>query len=50
MNRKILSVLLTWIPFGPRMGARFEDLVWIYPVLVLVAAWLLLDKLLTRHH
>lgn len=48
MKRKA-SFLFTWIPIGPWMGVRTEDLVWVYPALVLIVAWLLLDKLLTRH-
>jgi cytochrome c-type biogenesis protein CcmH/NrfF len=40
--------LFTWIPLGPGMGVKTEDLLWLYPVLVLVVAWLLLDKLLSR--
>ena len=50
MAKKLNPLLYTWIPVGLQTGVRIDGTAMIYHLLVLLAAWLMLEKLLARHH
>ncbi|HNY28160.1 MAG TPA: hypothetical protein PKH31_12345 [Candidatus Sumerlaeota bacterium] len=48
MKRTLYPVLFVWIPFGIPTGTGMEGITAIYHLSVLLAAGLILEKLLTR--
>lgn len=48
MTRKISPMLFVWIPIGLQTGVRIEDMAWVYHLLVILAAWLMLKAVCIR--
>lgn len=44
MTLKFRSLAFVWIPIGLQMRVRIEDMAWVYHLLVILAAWLMLDR------
>jgi len=48
MNRKAFPISFVWIPFGLKSGFSIENTTFIYYLLVTLATWLILEKILVR--
>jgi len=50
MFRKIKPTLFVWIPFGLPSGFPFAGSPWVLQLLVILAVWIILEKLFSSHH